>query len=372
MLKKNLLKIILSCVLTLSPAAFGIIVWDKLPEVMATHWGISGNSDGFSSRTFAVFGFPLILLALNLLCIVTGAFDKRNRSPKVQNIRCFLVPCISVFTGAMTYSAAFGKVWDFVAVIPVILGLLFIILGNYMPKIRRNHTLGFKVKWTLQSEENWNATHRFCGKVMTCGGILVIFTLFLPAVIMFISTMTILLTSVVITLIYSYNYYKKELQYEDYEFEPLYNQKAYKISTIIALIIVPIILVGISFVMFTGNISITYTDDSFTVDSVYYDSLTINYLDIDNIEIFENDEIGTKEYGFNSTKLSLGKFNNKQFNSHTRYTYNNCKTIVAIESNGKTLLINDTTPDLTHKIYHKILGEVQHDSGFIVGEGEEI
>ncbi len=372
MLKKNYIKIIISCLLTLSPIAFGLAVWNQLPEVMATHWGILGDADGFSSRTFAVFGLPLILLVLNILCIVTGAFDKRNCNPKVQNIRYFLVPVISIVTNAMVYCAAFGKTWDLSAVIPLLLGALFAIMGNLMPKIRQNATMGFKYKWTLQSESNWNATHRFGGKVMVCGGILILFTVFLPLVAMFITTMAIILASLIITVIYSYNYYKKELEYGYTDFESIYNKKSYKIATIIALIAVPLIIIGITFLMFTGNIEITYTDDSFTVDSTYYDPLTINYLDIDNIEIFENDEIGSKEFGFNSAKLSLGKFNNKQFNSHTRYTYNGCKTIVAIESNGKTLLINDTTPDLTREIYIKILGELQADSGFIVGEGEEI
>ena len=372
MLKKNWFKILLSCLFTLSPIAFGLAVWDKLPEVMSTHWGISGEADGFSSRTFAVFGLPLILLVLNILCIATGAFDKGNRNPKVQNIRYFLVPIISIVTNAMVYCAAFGKTWDLSVVIPLLLGALFAIMGNLMPKIRQNGTLGFKYKWTLESKSNWNATHRFGGKIMVCGGILVLFTAFLPVTAMFITTMVIILGSLLITVIYSYNYYKKELEYGYTDFEPIYNKKIYKISSIIALIMVPLIIIGVLFVMFTGSIEITYTDDGFTVDSNFYDPLTINYLDIDNIEIFENDELGVKELGFNSAKLSLGKFNNKQFNSHTRYTYNGCKTIVAIESNGKTLIINDTNDDLTREIYLKILGEIQTDSGFIVGEGEEI
>lgn len=371
MLKKNYIKTIISCLLTLSPIAFGLAVWDKLPEVMPTHWGISGEADGFSSRTFAVFVFPIILLALNLLCIITGAFDKKNRHTKANNIRYFLVPCISVFTGAMTYSAAFEKTWNFFAVIPLILGLLFAIMGNLMPKVRQNSTLGFKFKWTLQSEDNWNATHRFGGKVMVIAGLLVMLTAFLPTVTMLITTLIVLLSALIISVVYSYLYFKKELKNGKADFN-LINPKGNKIGLIITLIIVPLILIGIAFVMFTGNITITYADDSFTVDSNYYDPLTINYLDIDTVEVYENVEIGDKEFGFNSAKLSIGKFKNDQLGSHTRYTYNNCDTFVVIISDGKTLVINDKDDDSTREIYLKILGELQADSGFLEGEGDEI
>ena len=110
--------------------------------------------------------------------------------------------------------------------------------------------------------------------------------------------------------------------------------------------------------MFTGSISISYTDTGFTVDSEYYDSLTINYDDIEEIEVKENIEIGVKEFAFNSAKLSLGKFTNNEFGSHTRYTYNACKTVVVMKIDGKTLVINDKDDDTTREIYLKISSEM--------------
>ena len=113
MLKKNWLKILISSLVTLSPIAFGLAVWNKLPETMSTHWGISGEADGFSSRTFAVLGLPLILLALNFICIVTSFFDKKNQGTKAHNMIYYIVPGISLFTNAMVYSTAFEKNWNF-------------------------------------------------------------------------------------------------------------------------------------------------------------------------------------------------------------------------------------------------------------------
>ena len=357
MLKKNRLKILISSLITLSPIAFGLIVWDKLPEMMPTHWGIDGSADDMSSRTAAVFTLPLILLVLNFICIITSNFDKRNKGTKAQNISYFLVPCISVFTGAIMYSTVFEKSWNLVAIIPVFLGLLFTVMGNLMPKVRRNSTMGFKYKWTLQSEENWNATHRFGGKVMVIAGLLIILTAFFPIIPMLITAMTILLTSIIITTVYSYLYYKKEVKNGKTDFEFI-NPKAHKIGKIIALIVVPVILIGIVIIMFTGSIAITYNEKSFTVDSTYYDALTINYDDIESIEVKENVSIGVKEFAFNSAKLSLGKFRNDEFGSHTRYTYNSCKTVVVMKIDGKTLVINDKDDDTTREIYLKIKSEM--------------
>ena len=209
MLKKNWLKILISSLITLSPIAFGLIMWNKLPETMSTHWGVSGEADGFSSRGFAVFGLPLILLALNFICITTSFLDKRNRGTKAQNMIYYIVPGISLFTNAMVYSAAFEKTWNFIAIVPILLGLLFAVMGNLMPKIRQNSTLGIKLIWTLQSEENWNATHRFAGKVWVIGGLLLMASSLLPYSILPWAMIALLVVFIGLPVLYSYRFYRK-------------------------------------------------------------------------------------------------------------------------------------------------------------------
>ncbi len=374
MIKKNFAKILLSCLFTLSPIVFGLIVWDELPAVISTHWNINGEADGFSSRTFAVFGLPIILLAINILCFIFTAFDSRNKhqNKKAFNMIFFFVPVISVFANSIMYLAALGKTFELSIAFPILLGILFIISGNLMPKVRQNNTLGFKFKWTLQSEDNWNATHRFGGKVMVSAGILMLFTMLLPAAAMMITAFVIIFGSLIVVVIYSYRYFKAELENYDTEFEPIYNTKAYVIAGIISIILVLVILGGSTFVLLSGNITVTYTDDSFTVDSDYYNPLTLNFADIRNVEFYDEMKIGTKEMGFNSAILSIGKFKNEALGEHTRYTYNKCSAVVVIESNGNFFVINAKTVEDTKKIYTHISSEVRHDSGFIVGEGEII
>ena len=88
-------------------------------------------------------------------------------------------------------------------------GALMAVIGNYMPKISHNRTLGIKIKWTLENEENWNATHRLAGKLWVCGGVAMLFIGFLPSTAAFAAMMAIVLVMVIVPTVYSYRYYKK-------------------------------------------------------------------------------------------------------------------------------------------------------------------
>ena len=81
MIKQNKFKIIISFLITVIPLIIGLILWNKLPDRIATSFGMNGNATGYSSKLFAVLGLPLILLALNFVCIFATSAD-----PKVKNI----------------------------------------------------------------------------------------------------------------------------------------------------------------------------------------------------------------------------------------------------------------------------------------------
>lgn len=177
MLKKNKGLMILTSVLILLPIAAGVVLWGQLPEVMPIHWGTNGEADGWSSRPVAVFGLPLLLLAVHWIGMWVTDLDSRNKTqnPKVRNLMMWLLPAVSLLGNGSTYAAALGQEMDILRYVYLLLGLLFIIIGNYMPKCRQNWFIGIKIKWTLEDEANWYATHRLAGKVwMVCGlGVLI-------------------------------------------------------------------------------------------------------------------------------------------------------------------------------------------------------
>ena len=72
MTRNSKAKIISTTLSTLLPIIAGIVLWDKLPEKIPTHWGFNGKADGWSSKGFAVFGIPALLAVFQLICSAVG------------------------------------------------------------------------------------------------------------------------------------------------------------------------------------------------------------------------------------------------------------------------------------------------------------
>lgn len=211
MIKHNRWTLLASSILILLPIVFGLVFWNRLPEQMPTHWGIDGTVNGWSSRPFAVFGLPALLLLLHWVCVFFTMKDPKNKGQngKIFALVLWTTPIISLFTGGMMYAAAFGKEVQPSGFTALLLGCIFLAVGNYLPKCRQNHTIGIKVKWTLQNEENWNATHRFGGKIWVMGGLLLLACAFLPDPAIILATLSIIPMLVVLPFAYSYRYHKK-------------------------------------------------------------------------------------------------------------------------------------------------------------------
>lgn len=162
---------VITTLITLLPIVLGIALYDRLPEVVATHWNIHNRPDGWSSRAMAVFGIPCIMAALNLVC--GGATDRLQSEgvPKRVLALCrWIIPVLSLILVPVMLYSAMGVSFDMGRIVCSILGIMFIIIGNYLPKCRRNGVVGIKIPWTLSSDENWDKTHRFAGFVwIVCG-----------------------------------------------------------------------------------------------------------------------------------------------------------------------------------------------------------
>jgi uncharacterized membrane protein len=207
-MKENRMKIIITSLITLAPILIGVLFWDRLPDQIATHFGQGNVPDGWSSKPMAVFGLPLILVALHLFCIFITLNDpkKKNIGRKILPIIFWMIPIISLLVNSATYGIALGLKIDIELIVSLLLGLLFIIFGNYMSKIRQNYTVGIRLPWTLSSEDNWDKTHRLAGKLWIVGGVLVLFNIFLKWTGFLIG---ILLVIVFVPMVYSYALYWK-------------------------------------------------------------------------------------------------------------------------------------------------------------------
>ena len=208
MIKKHWKVLVITSLLTLLPVLAGVILWNQLPEQMPIHWNAAGEVDGWSGKAFAVFGLPLIMLAVQWLCMLGSLSDPKREahSAKMLHLVFWIVPVLSIVLHSVTYAAALGKEVKMELVIPVLLGLVFTIIGNYLPKCKQNYTIGIKIPWTLNSEENWNRTHRFAGRLWVICGIVIMLTGFIGTVWTF---LPVSLVMVIVPMIYSYVLYRK-------------------------------------------------------------------------------------------------------------------------------------------------------------------
>jgi uncharacterized membrane protein len=209
--KKNKWKIIISSLVTLLPIVAGLILWDKLPDMVPSHWGPTGEVDAYSSKEFFVFGLPLLMLGLNLLCTIAAGLDPKNKNHEGKPLILVyaLIPALTILLSVATYFAAFELPVPVLNMVIAAFGLMLVVIGNYLPKCKPSYTIGIKISWTLNSEKNWVATHRMAGKLWVIAGALIILTALLPAKLIIWFFIPILLASVIVPFVYSYIYYKK-------------------------------------------------------------------------------------------------------------------------------------------------------------------
>ena len=208
MIRKNMKILVMTSIVILLPMVAGVILWDRLPEQIPIHWNAAGEIDGWSGKPLAVFGFPLILVALQWVAAVATFTDpkKANHSEKILHLVLWLVPALSVLLHAATYAAALGETVQMERLAPVAMGLIFAVIGNYLPKCKQNYTIGIKIPWTLNREENWNKTHRFAGRLWVVCGLVIMLTGFFGGFWIFLG---IVLLMVLAPFLYSYSLYKK-------------------------------------------------------------------------------------------------------------------------------------------------------------------
>ena len=170
---KNKRTLILTSLICLIPILVGAAVYSRLPETMATHWNFQGEADGWSSRPVAVFALPGLLLAVNLLLPLGLKADPKheNMSPALKAVVFWTIPVLSLVCSGATIAAGLGYHLSIERIVPALMGVLFVLIGNYLPKTKQSYTLGIRLPWTLASEENWNRTHRLGGFLWVIGGL---------------------------------------------------------------------------------------------------------------------------------------------------------------------------------------------------------
>ena len=183
MLKKYCKTLIITTLVMLLPLVAGAILWNKLPEQLATHFDASGTPDSYSSRGFAVFGIPALLILFQWMCAFGCLkFDPKaeNLEGKVMGLVLWICPVISIVMSVIVLGNGLGYQVAAEVIAPLLVGMVIVVIGNWLPKCKQTWTLGIKLPWTLEDEDNWNRTHRFAAPIWVVCGLIIMASSFLP------------------------------------------------------------------------------------------------------------------------------------------------------------------------------------------------
>ena len=193
----------------------GLLLWNRLPEQMASHWNINDQVDGYVSRFWGLFMLPLISLGMFLLFLIIPNIDPLKVN--IAQFREVFNLFITLITGFMLYIHALTLLWSpgytsfgmSRAILPA-LGLLFIFIGTMLRKAKRNFFIGIRTPWTLSSDKVWDETHRLGAVLFMISGALAFIGAFFGGTTAFWLFFVPLMGSAVFLVIYSYVLYKQE------------------------------------------------------------------------------------------------------------------------------------------------------------------
>jgi len=202
--------------LVIAVVALAISVWayPSLPPTVATHWNLRGTPDGFSSRLVAVAIGPLVIIGIMLLFNVLPKFDPRRENyAKFLSTYWLFANAVIVFMlilHGLVIATGLGYSVRIDRLMPLFIGLLFVVIGNYLTRVEPNWFVGIRTPWTLSSDTVWRKTHRTGGWLMVIGGLALATGAFLPPSALLPLLIGIIVIVAVIPIVQSYVLWKRE------------------------------------------------------------------------------------------------------------------------------------------------------------------
>jgi uncharacterized membrane protein len=190
------------------------IAWRYLPDRMPVHWGLSGEPDRWGSRLEGAFMVPAITLATVLLMRFLPRIDPRRANyEKMADVYDFVIALLAtIMLGihAVVLAAGLGHRIPIDTLVPAFIGLLFILLGNVLPRARSNWWFGVRTPWTLSSDLVWAKTHRIAGFCFVVAGLVLMATPLLPVPLRTGALLGGIMIAVAIPITYSYFAWREE------------------------------------------------------------------------------------------------------------------------------------------------------------------
>lgn len=208
--------LIITSVICLLPILLGLFYYNQLPDQVPIHFDINNEPDNYGSKEFAVFGLPIFMMIIQaVLCVISDISNKEENKYKITTIAKWIIPILTVILYFMTIGIALGyNNIDVRKIVCFCLGIIFILIGNYVPKVDQN--MAYQTGLNLPNlyikqldEKNFRKISRITGYSYILLGILTIISLFFKPIYTLIVIGLIILVSIILT-IYAFYLSKKD------------------------------------------------------------------------------------------------------------------------------------------------------------------
>lgn len=203
-------KWIISSVCCLLPMIIGLILYPNLPKQLPIHFDANGIADNYAAKEISLFVLPIGMAVLNY---IVGWFmmhdpKHKNKNNIMMELPMYLLPILTIMIYICVVMYGFKQPINTSFIMTLLMGFIFLVIGNFLPKCQQSYTVGIKTPWALEDEENWRKTHRLGGFLWSMTGIIVILnTIFFEMnVYLFVG---VIVVTAIIPFIYSYMLYAK-------------------------------------------------------------------------------------------------------------------------------------------------------------------
>lgn len=175
---------IASLVMIAATATMAIVVYPGLPEYIPTHWNAAGEVDGYMPKSWGVgvvLGIPVFLfLLMKLIPVISPKGHGVESFAAVMNVLQVVLVAFGCFVAVLVMLAATGVDVRMNKMIFGGIGILFLVIGLCLGRVKKNNFVGFRTPWTLSNEEVWERTHRLGGRLFMLAGLIMFSGAFLP------------------------------------------------------------------------------------------------------------------------------------------------------------------------------------------------
>ncbi len=167
----------ITCLVCLLPILLGLALWEKLPDVMAIHFNLHNEPDNFASKGFVVFGLPLLMVLMQCFCCFVNDINayKHGERKKFERITKWIIPVLTIVLQIAIFAFSMGQAVDIRRVAVLLVGGMFLVIGNYMPK------LDYIKNYDVETEKA-RKINRFIGFETVVLGVLFLLSILLPPI----------------------------------------------------------------------------------------------------------------------------------------------------------------------------------------------